>query len=68
VSGGLFNLFQMTQQEEDVLSLEDSGSEYFDTAEAGSSADEMEECLWQPEQTKSPMASASSRVTLTHSP
>jgi hypothetical protein len=25
----------MTQQEEDVLSLEDSGSEYFDTAEAG---------------------------------
>jgi hypothetical protein len=30
VSGGLFNLFQMTQQEEDVLSLEDSGSEYFD--------------------------------------
>jgi hypothetical protein len=40
VSGGLFNLFQMTQQEEDVLSLEDSGSEYFDTAEAGSSADE----------------------------
>ena len=45
VSGGLFNLFQMTQQEEDVLSLEDSGSEYFDTAEAGSSADEMEDCL-----------------------
>jgi hypothetical protein len=28
-------------QQEDVLSLEDSGSEYFDTAEAGSSADEM---------------------------
>ena len=28
VSGGLFNLFQMSQQEEDVLSLEDSGSEY----------------------------------------
>ena len=45
MSGGLFNLFQMTQQEEDVLSLEDSGSEYFDTAEAGSSADEMEDCL-----------------------
>ena len=45
VSGGLFNLFQMSQQEEDVLSLEDSGSEYFDTAEAGSSADEMEDCL-----------------------
>jgi hypothetical protein len=35
----------MTQQEEDVLSLEDSESEYFDTAEAGSSADEMEDCL-----------------------
>ena len=33
----------MSQQEEDVLSLEDSGSEYFDTAEAGSSADEMED-------------------------
>ena len=32
-------------QQEDVLSLEDSGSEYFDTAEAGSSADEMEDCL-----------------------
>jgi hypothetical protein len=31
----------MTQQEEDVLSLEVSGSEYFDAAEAGSSADEM---------------------------
>ena len=45
MSGGLFNLFQMTQQEEDVLSLEDSESEYFDTAEAGSSADEMEDCL-----------------------
>jgi hypothetical protein len=45
VSGGLFNLFQMSQQEEDVLSLEDSGSECFDTAEAGSSADEMEDCL-----------------------
>ena len=45
MSGGLFNLFQMTQQEEDVLSLEDSGIEYFDTAEAGSSADEMEDCL-----------------------
>ena len=42
VSGGLFNLFQMSQQE-DVLSLEDSGC--FDTAEAGSSADEMEDCL-----------------------
>ena len=35
----------MLQQEEDVLSLEDSGSECFDTAEAGSSADEMEDCL-----------------------
>jgi hypothetical protein len=35
----------MTQQEEDVLSLEDSGSEYFDAAEAGSSADEMEDPL-----------------------
>jgi hypothetical protein len=35
----------MSQQEEDVLSLEDSGSEYFDTAEAGSSADEMDDCL-----------------------
>jgi hypothetical protein len=45
VSGGLFNFFQMSQQEEDVLSLEDSGSEYFDTAEAGSSADEMDDCL-----------------------
>ena len=28
-----------------MLSLEDSGSECFDTAEAGSSADEMEDCL-----------------------
>ena len=45
VSGGLFNLFQMSQQEEDVLSLENSGSGCFDTAEAGSSADEMEDCL-----------------------
>ena len=45
MSGGLFNLFQMSQQEDDVLSLEDSGSECFDTAEAGSSADEMEDCL-----------------------
>ena len=45
VSGGLFNLLQMSQQEEDVLSLEDSGSECFDTAEAGSLADEMEDCL-----------------------
>jgi hypothetical protein len=35
----------MSQQEEDVLSLEDSGSECFDTVEAGSSADEMEDCL-----------------------
>ena len=35
----------MSQQEEDVLSLEDSGSEYFDTAEADSSADEMDDCL-----------------------
>jgi hypothetical protein len=32
----------MTQQEEDVLSLEDSEGEYFDTPEAGLSADEME--------------------------
>jgi hypothetical protein len=30
----------MSQEEEDVLSLE-----YFDTAEAGSSADEMDDCL-----------------------
>ena len=45
MSGGLFNLFQMSQQEEDVLSLEDSGSEYFDTVEAGSSADEIDDCL-----------------------
>ena len=45
MSGGLFNLFQMSQQEEDVLSLEDSGSECFETGEAGSSADEMEDCL-----------------------
>ena len=28
-----------------MLSLEDSGSECFDTAEEGSSADEMEDCL-----------------------
>ena len=35
----------MSQQEEDVLSLEDSDNEYFDTAEAGSSADEMDDCL-----------------------
>ena len=45
MSGGLFNLFQMSQQEEGVLSQEDSGSECFDTAEAGSSADEMDDCL-----------------------
>ena len=45
MSGGLFNFFQVSQQEEDVLSLENSGSECFDTAEAGSSADEMEDCL-----------------------
>ena len=45
MSGGLFNLFQMSQKEEDVLSLEDSDSEYFDTAEAGSSADEIDDCL-----------------------
>ena len=45
VSGGLFDLFQMSLIEEDVLSLEDSDSEYFDTAEAGSSADEMDDCL-----------------------
>ena len=45
VSGGLFDLFQMSQKEEDVLSLEDSDNEYFDTAEAGSSADEMDDCL-----------------------
>jgi hypothetical protein len=35
----------MSLKEEDVLSLEDSDSEYFDTAEAGSSADEMDDCL-----------------------
>ena len=35
----------MSQKEEDVLSLEDSDSEYLDTAEAGSSADEMDDCL-----------------------
>jgi hypothetical protein len=35
----------MSQQEEDVLSLRDIGSECFDAAEAGSSADEMEDCL-----------------------
>jgi hypothetical protein len=35
----------MSQKEEDVLSLEDSGSEYFDRAEAGSSADEIDDCL-----------------------
>ena len=40
MSGGLFDLFHMSQEEEDVLSLE-----YFDTAEAGSSADEMDDCL-----------------------
>ena len=45
MSGGLFDLFQMSQKEEDVLSLEDSDSEYLDTAEAGSSADEMDDCL-----------------------
>ena len=44
-SGGLFDLFQMSLIEEDVLSLEDSDSEYFDTAEVGSSADEMDDCL-----------------------
>ena len=43
VSAGLFDLFQMLQKEEDVLSLEDSDSEYFDTAKAGSSADEMDD-------------------------
>ena len=32
-------------QQEDVLSLEDSDSEYFDTAETGSSADEIDDCL-----------------------
>ena len=39
--------FQMSQEEEDVLvlSLEDSNSECFDTVEAGSSADEMDDCL-----------------------
>ena len=46
VSGGIFDLLQMSQEEEDVLSLEDSDSEYFDTAEAGSSADEMDDCLF----------------------
>jgi hypothetical protein len=35
----------MSLIEEDVLSLEDSDSEYFDTAEVGSSADEMDDCL-----------------------
>ena len=45
VSGGLFDLFQMSQKEEDVLSLEDSDNEYFDTAEAGLSADERDDCL-----------------------
>ena len=35
----------MLQQKEDVLSLEDSDSEYFDTAETGSSADEIDDCL-----------------------
>ena len=45
MSGGLFNLFQMSQQGEDVLSLEDSWSECFDKAEGGSSADEMEDYL-----------------------
>ena len=44
MSGGLFNLFQMSLKE-DVLSLEDSDSEYFDTAKAGSSADEIDDCL-----------------------
>ena len=39
--------FQMSPEEEDVLvlSLEDSDSECFDTMEAGSSADEMDDCL-----------------------
>jgi hypothetical protein len=44
VSCGLFNLFQISLKE-DVLSLEDSDSEYFDTAKAGSSADEIDDCL-----------------------
>ena len=44
-SGELFDLFQMSQEEEDVLVLSLEDSEYFDTAEAGSSADEMDDCL-----------------------
>jgi hypothetical protein len=35
----------MSQEEEDVLGLSLEDSEYFDTAEAGSSADEMDDCL-----------------------
>ena len=47
VSGGLFDLFQMSPEEEDVLVLllEDSDSECFDTVEAGSSVDAMDDCL-----------------------
>ena len=44
-SGELFDLFQMSQEEEDVVVLSLEDSEYFDTAEAGSSADEMDDCL-----------------------
>jgi hypothetical protein len=35
----------MSQEEEDVVVLSLEDSEYFDTAEAGSSADEMDDCL-----------------------
>ena len=46
MSGGLFDFFQMSQEEEVlVLLLEDSDSERFQTTEAGSSADEVDDCL-----------------------
>jgi hypothetical protein len=46
VSGGLFDFFQMSQEEEVlVLWLEDSDSERCQTTEAGSSADEVDDCL-----------------------
>jgi hypothetical protein len=62
VSGGLFDLFQMSPEEEDVLVLllEDS-----DTIVPPLHYIFSRGC---PEQKKSPMASASSCVTFTHLP
>ena len=45
MSGGLFDLFQMSQENVLELSVEDSDSECYDTVEAGSSADEIDDCL-----------------------